>query len=59
MQLIEQFLRATVELLPVNHTQAARFAAEKNVFGDRQFLDERKLLIDDRDARLSRHRACW
>ena len=54
VQLVEQFLGATEERLPINDPQPARRAAEKDILGHAEVLHQRKLLINDGDARLFR-----
>src|SRR2546429_6907865 len=54
MEIVEQFLRATVKLFPIDDAQTARLAAEKNVLGDAEIFNQRQFLIDNRDTGLLR-----
>src|SRR2546421_7723211 len=42
--------RAPIDFFPRDEAEAARLAPKEDVLADRQIFDERKLLIDDRDA---------
>src|SRR5216683_674830 len=52
MQIGQEFLDATVKLLPVDHAETAWLATKKDIFGNAQLLNQRQFLIDDGDARL-------
>ena len=41
-----------IHLQPVDEQAAARRAAEKDIFGHAEFVDERELLRDDGDTRV-------
>src|SRR5438876_308528 len=50
MQLAEQSLTTTVKFAPVDNAETSWFATKKDVFGNAQFLDEGKFLVNDGDA---------